>query len=170
MVMPLKMMSSEKLSGIGFEVRPSSEMRPPRRTMSKARRMASGWPPFRGSRRRRGLPFFRRRWRARRLWRVEGVIGVHFCCQLAAVFVDFDGEDGGCADGSRDCNREQADGAAAGDGHGFGGDFSGEDGVHALPRGSRMDAYSCGMAGSSFQIFDSGMTTYSAKAPLVSTR
>src|ERR1035441_6682108 len=39
----------------------------------------------------------------------------------------------------------------------------------ALPNGSRMDAYSCGMPGSSFQIFDSGMTTYSAKAPSVST-
>ena len=39
----------------------------------------------------------------------------------------------------------------------------------ALPKGSRMEAYSRGMAGSSFQMFDSGMTTYSAKAPLAST-
>src|SRR5258707_7285426 len=39
----------------------------------------------------------------------------------------------------------------------------------ALPSGSRMEAYSCGMAGSSFQIFDSGMTTYSANAPSEST-
>ena len=39
----------------------------------------------------------------------------------------------------------------------------------ALPSGSRMEAYSCGIAGSSFQMFDSGITTYSAKAPLRST-
>ena len=43
-VMPLKMMSSEKFSEIGLDVRPSSEMRPPRRTMSKAVRIASGCP------------------------------------------------------------------------------------------------------------------------------
>src|SRR5438034_1108494 len=34
--MPLKIMSSEKLSEIGLEVSPRSEIRPPRRTMSKA--------------------------------------------------------------------------------------------------------------------------------------
>jgi len=87
---------------------------------------------------------------------VEGVIGVHFCCQLAAVFVDFDGEDGGCADGSRDCNREQADGAAAGDGHGFGGDFSGEDGVHGVAEGIEDGRVFLRDGGSSFQIFDRG--------------
>ena len=32
-----------------------------------------------------------------------------------------------------------------------------------------MDAYSCGIDGSSFQMLDSGITTYSAKAPLAST-
>ena len=39
----------------------------------------------------------------------------------------------------------------------------------AFPNGSRMDAYSIGMAGSSFQIFDSGIATYSANAPSAST-
>src|SRR3954462_8020618 len=39
-VMPLKIMSSEKFSEIGLDVSPSSEIRPPRRTMSKAIRTA----------------------------------------------------------------------------------------------------------------------------------
>ena len=44
MVMPLKMMSSEKFSEMGLEVSPRRETRPPRRTMSNPVRMASGWP------------------------------------------------------------------------------------------------------------------------------
>src|SRR5260370_18474638 len=43
-VMPLKIMSSEKFSETGFEVRPSREILPPRLTMSKAVRIESGWP------------------------------------------------------------------------------------------------------------------------------
>src|SRR5207302_8343080 len=43
-VMPLKIMSSEKFSETGFEVRPSREILPPRRTISKAVRIESGCP------------------------------------------------------------------------------------------------------------------------------
>ena len=39
----------------------------------------------------------------------------------------------------------------------------------AFPSGSSSDAYSWGIAGSSFQIFDSGIVTYSANAPSLST-
>jgi len=38
--------------------------------------------------------------------RIERVVGVHFCRELAPVFVDFDREDSGCAYGSRHCDRE----------------------------------------------------------------
>ena len=48
------------------------------------------------------------------------------------MLVDFDGEDGGRAHRSRHCDREQADGAAAGDGDGFRGDFSGQHRVHGV--------------------------------------
>src|SRR5713226_8539110 len=64
--------------------------------------------------------------------RIERVVGVHLGCELAPVFVDFDREDGGCAYGSRYCNREQADGAAAGDGYSFRGDFPGQHRVHGV--------------------------------------
>ena len=40
------------------------------------------------------------------------------------MVIDFDGEHGGCAHGPRHRDGEQSDGAAAGDGHGFGGDFT----------------------------------------------
>ena len=64
--------------------------------------------------------------------RIERVIGLHFNCELAPVFVDLDGEDGGCAYSSRHGDREQADGTTAGNGHGFRGDFSGQHRVHGV--------------------------------------
>src|ERR1017187_430903 len=63
---------------------------------------------------------------------IERVVGVHLGRDLAPMFVDFDREDGGCAHGSRHCDREQSDGAAAGDGYGFRGDFPGQHGVHGV--------------------------------------
>src|SRR5258708_15091818 len=43
-VMPLKIMSSEKFSEMGFDVSPRREILPPRRTISKAVRIESGCP------------------------------------------------------------------------------------------------------------------------------
>src|SRR5450631_379214 len=66
------------------------------------------------------------------LRRIERVVSVHPGCKLAPVFVDFDREDRGCAYGSCHGDREQPDGAAAGDGYSFCGDFSGEHRVYGI--------------------------------------
>src|SRR5208337_1029969 len=63
---------------------------------------------------------------------IEGVVGFHLGRQLAPMLVDFDGEDGGCAHGSRHRDRKQTDGAAAGDGYSLRGDFSRQHRVHGV--------------------------------------
>ena len=48
------------------------------------------------------------------------------------MFVDFDGEDRGCAYGSRDRDRKQSDRAATGYGYSFRGDFPRQHGVDGV--------------------------------------
>ena len=60
---------------------------------------------------------------------VEGEIGAHLGGHLAAMLVDFNGEDLRRSAGFGDGDGEEADGAASGDGDGGGGDGAGEHGV-----------------------------------------
>src|SRR6202011_4690501 len=63
---------------------------------------------------------------------VERVVGFHFRREFAAVLIDFNGEDGGRAHSSRHRDREQANGAATGNGYSLRSDFTGKHGVYGV--------------------------------------
>src|SRR5580704_1838856 len=63
---------------------------------------------------------------------IEREVGFHLLCDVAAMLVDFDSEDLCCAHGASDGDREQADGAATGNGDRAASDFSGEHRVYGI--------------------------------------
>ena len=168
--MPLKIMSSEKFSEIGLDVSPSSEIRPPRRTMSKAVRIAFGCPAISSTTSAPSPPVRSR---------ISACTSCEAGSRTTSAFI-FPAISRRCALVSiaNTCDAPTARATAI---------ANNPMGPHpviatvlaaispastlctAFPNGSRMDAYSIGMAGSSFQIFDSGIATYSANAPSAST-
>src|ERR1700747_86823 len=115
-VMPLKIMSSEKFTEMGFEVSPRREILPPRRTMSKAVRIESGWPAISRTTSTPTPPVFSNTMAGGVSFRgIEHIVGFHLARDLAAVFVHFNGKHGGRAHCARHGNGEQTDGPAARD-------------------------------------------------------
>ncbi len=86
------------------------------------------------------------------------------------MFVHLEGKDLGCSASAGDSNGEQADWSATGDRDALRRDVASQNGMYRVAQRIENDGILLAEStGSSFQMLDSGMTTYSANAPFAST-
>jgi len=125
-------------------------------SIAKPRRMASGWPDISSSTSTPVPPVASRTSASAFSVRDPGRGPRHLGGNAPAVGIHLNGKDLSCAAGLGHSNREEADGAATGNGNGLRGDGPGQHGMHRVSQRVKQRSVIVGIVGESFQILVSG--------------